>query len=291
MKILVLGATGMLGSAVFHVFNHHDSVEVIGTIRSRKGLFHFPSSMHSHLISDVDVLDMDRLCSVFEEVRPDVVINCIGLIKQLECAEEPLIALPINAMLPHRLAKLCAISNARLIHISTDCVFSGKKGFYEETDESDAVDLYGKSKFIGEVTDLPHVMTIRTSIIGHELSSKNALLEWFLSQENVVNGYTKAVFSGLPTMELACVIRDHIIMRPELCGLYHVAAEPINKYELLSLIAETYNKKVNIIPDDKLVIDRSLKAERFKSATGYTAPTWPELVALMNESKKLYEVN
>ncbi|CAM4412461.1 MAG: hypothetical protein LEGION0403_FIIPPAGN_00930 [Legionella sp.] len=288
MKILVLGVTGMLGSAVFHTFNQQQSnFTVWGTLRSRENLKYFPSSCHSHLISDIDVLDFDVLCKVFAQVRPDIVINCIGLIKQLSNAKDPLSALPINAMFPHRLAHLCGLSGARLIHVSTDCVFSGDKGFYTENDKSDAEDLYGKSKFIGELTEFPHAITIRTSIIGHELNSKAALVEWFLSQQSTAKGYVNAIFSGLPTFELARVMRDYVIPKPELCGLYHVVANPINKYELISLIAEIYKKKINIVADEEVKIDRSLNGERFKEATGYVAPAWPELITLMYESKNL----
>lgn len=287
MKILVLGVTGMLGSAVFHTFSQSDT-QVFGTLRDKKYVRYFPEHAHSHLITNVDVLDMDSLFKVFELVRPDVVINCVGLIKQLATAKDPLVVLPINAMLPHRLAKLCALSHARLVHISTDCVFSGQKGLYLEHDVSDAEDLYGKSKYIGEVTELPHAITLRTSIIGHELNSNHALLEWFLSQENEVNGFTKAVFSGLPTFELARIIRDYVIPHPELSGLYHVAASPINKYDLLALIAEIYGKKIRIIANEQLVIDRSLNGERFKKATSYNAPSWPELIEFMHETSKFY---
>ncbi|WP_115703672.1 dTDP-4-dehydrorhamnose reductase family protein [Legionella sainthelensi] len=290
MKILVLGITGMLGSAVFHTFNQqHKDFEVWGTLRSKEGLKYFPSAFHSFLISDIDVLNLDALCGVLEQVRPNVVINCIGLIKQLSSARDPLSALPINAMLPHQLARLCQLAGARLIHISTDCVFSGKKGFYTENDNSDAEDLYGKSKFIGEITESSNAITLRTSIIGHEFNSKTALVEWFLSQEIATKGYVNAIFSGLPTFELARVMRDYVIPKPELCGLYHVAAAPISKYKLLSLIAEIYKKKISIIADEEIRIDRSLNGERFKNATGYDAPDWSQLIALMYESKNLYE--
>ncbi|ARM34290.1 SDR family oxidoreductase [Legionella longbeachae] len=290
MKILVLGITGMLGSAVFHTFNQQQNdFEVWGTLRSREGLNYFPNGVHPYLISDTDVLNLDSLCKVLEQVRPNVVINCVGLIKQLSSAKDPLSALPVNAMLPHQLARLCQLAGARLIHISTDCVFSGKKGFYTENDNSDAEDLYGKSKFIGEITESSNAITLRTSIIGHEFNSKSALVEWFLSQELSVKGYVNAIFSGLPTFELARVMRDYVIPKPELSGLYHVAATPINKYELLSLIAEVYKKNINIIADEELRIDRSLNGERFKNATGYVAPDWPQLIALMHKSKNLYE--
>lgn len=287
MKILVLGVTGMLGSAVFHTFSQTDAT-VYGTLRNEKYISLFSQYRSAHLLSNIDILDSDTLLRVFDLVRPDVVINCIGLIKQLKAAKDPLVALPVNAMLPHRLAKYCALSNARLIHVSTDCVFSGQKGLYEEQDLSDAEDLYGKSKYIGEVTELSNAITLRTSIIGHEINSNHALLEWFLSQENEVKGYIKAVFSGVPTFELARIIRDFVIPKPELHGLYHVAASPINKYDLLALIAEIYQKNIKIIADEQLVIDRSLNGERFQQVTGYTPPSWNALIELMYETRTLY---
>lgn len=280
MRVLVLGITGMLGNAVLKVFAQEGQYEVWGTLRVSSDRRYFSDHLQSHLITGVDVLDHDGLVSVLERVRPTVVINCVGLIKQLADAKNPLTALPINAMLPYRLAKLCALIGARLIHISTDCVFSGRKGAYIESDQSDAEDLYGKSKFIGELHDLAHAITLRTSIIGHELRSANALLDWFLSQTGEVKGFSKAIFSGLPTVELARVIRDFVLPQPHLYGLYHVSAKPISKLELLKLVAAEYGKNIRIVPDQSLVIDRSLNSDRFTKATGYVAPQWSELVKL-----------
>jgi len=283
--VLVLGVTGLLGNAVFRVVSGDLEHETWGTLRRGAALRHFSQECHAHLLTGVDVLDQDALTSVIARVRPDVVINCVGLIKQLADAKDPLSALPINAMLPHRLARLCALAGARLIHVSTDCVFSGRKGMYLETDPSDAEDLYGKSKYIGELHDLPHAITLRTSIIGHELGSNYALVDWFLSQEGQVRGFTKAIFSGLPTVELARVMKDFVIPHPELNGLYHVAAEPIDKFRLLSLVAAQYGKQIEIQPDDALVIDRSLDGSRFARATGYQAPDWSELLRRMHEQR------
>lgn len=282
MRVMVLGVTGMLGNAVFRIFGQDARFETLGTLRSASGKKHFPPESHNRLIANIDVLDQDSLCAVLAQTRPDVVVNCVGLIKQLADAKNPLTALPINAMLPHRLASLCALSGTRLIHVSTDCVFSGRKGKYRESDLSDAEDLYGKSKYIGEVHDHPHVITLRTSIIGHELATAHALVDWFLSQEGEVRGYSRAVFSGLPTVELARVMKDFVLPRPELSGLYHVAAEPIAKLDLLKLVAAEYGKEIVIRPDDRLVIDRSLDGSRFEEASGYTAPPWPTLVASMH---------
>jgi dTDP-4-dehydrorhamnose reductase len=228
------------------------------------------------------VENADALTRLFSYIRPDVVVNCIGLVKQLAEANDPLIALPINSLLPHRLARLCEFVRARLVHISTDCVFSGRKGNYLETDEADAKDLYGRSKLIGEV-DYPHAVTLRTSIIGHELRSIQGLIAWFLVQEGNINGYTHAIFSGLPTCELARVIRDFVLPRAELKGVYHVAAQPISKYELLKLVNQEYGKGLKIEPYDQIKIDRSLNATRFREVTGYVAPAWPDLIAKMRE--------
>ncbi len=285
MKVLVLGVTGMLGNAVLRVFTGDRQYEVWGTLRSGAALRHFPQDSHVRLLCGVDVLDQDALVAVLGKVKPDVVINCVGLIKQLADAKDPLTALPINAMLPHRLARLCALAGARLIHVSTDCVFSGRKGMYLESDLSDAEDLYGKSKYIGELHDLPHAITLRTSIIGHELGSAYALIDWFLSQQGEVRGFTKAIFSGLPTVELARVMKDFVVPQPQLNGLYHVAAEPIDKFRLLSQVAAQYGKTIGIRPDDALVIDRSLDGSRFAQATGYVAPEWPELIRRMHADR------
>lgn len=285
MRVLILGVTGMLGNAVFRTFAEDAEHEIWGTLRSVAGLRHFPGARHGQLLSGVDVLDQDALVAALGRVKPDVVINCVGLIKQLADANDPLTALPINAMLPHRLARLCELAGARLIHVSTDCVFSGRKGLYQETDLSDAEDLYGKSKYIGELHDLAHAVTLRTSIIGHELGSSYALVDWFLSQQGSVKGFTKAIFSGLPTVELARVMKDFVIPHPQLNGLYHVAAAPIDKFELLNQVAAQYGKQIEIRPDDALVIDRSLDGSRFQQATGYVAPAWPELIRRMHEQR------
>ncbi len=285
MKILVLGVTGMLGNAVFRVFAADAEHEVWGTLRSGAALRYFPQQSHAHLLTGVDVLDQDALVAVLAKVRPNVVINCVGLIKQLADAKDPLTALPINAMLPHRLARLCALAGARLIHISTDCVFSGRKGAYLESDLSDAEDLYGKSKYIGELHDQPNAITLRTSIIGHEIGSNYALVDWFLSQKGSVKGFSRAIFSGLPTVELARIMKDFVVPLPQLNGLYHVAAEPVAKLDLLSLVAAQYGNEIEIEPDDALVIDRSLDGSRFREATGYVAPAWPELIRRMHADR------
>lgn len=284
MKILVLGASGMLGNAMLRVMAENIDYEVRATVRSAAAKKYFPAPLAERIVVGVDVENADSLARVFDELRPEVVINCIGLVKQLAEANDPLMALPINALLPHRLARLCGLLGARLIHVSTDCVFNGAKGNYVESDPSDAEDLYGRSKYLGEVT-YPHTITLRTSIIGHELGGNHGLVGWFLAQQGRIKGYRKAIFSGLPTVELSRVVRDFVLVRPALCGLYHVAAAPITKYDLLQLVARAYGKKIDIEPDDQVIIDRSLTASRFREATSYVAPPWNELVARMRDFK------
>lgn len=284
MKILILGATGMLGNSMFRFLSTDKNLDVYATSRSSSARSYFSKDLADKIVSNVEVENHDSLVEVLNKVKPNVVINCIGLVKQLADANDPLKALPINSLLPHRLAGLCELVGSRLIHISTDCVFSGKKGNYKESDFPDCYDLYGRSKFLGEV-DYPHAITLRTSIIGHELSGNRSLTNWFLSSKGSVKGFEKAIYSGFPTVELARIIKDFVLPNKELHGLYHVASKPINKLELLKLVAEIYGKKIEIIPSDELVIDRSLDATRFNEVTGYSPPDWRELVKRMCEFK------
>jgi dTDP-4-dehydrorhamnose reductase len=280
--VLVLGASGMLGHTVLRFFAASPGYSAVGSVRSRNALELLPQELRAQVISGLDVENVDALMQLFVRVKPDVVINCIGVIKQLSESDDPLAAIPINSLLPHRLLRLCKLTAARLIHVSTDCVFSGTKGSYRESDRPDAADLYGRSKLLGEVDDAQAV-TLRTSIIGPELASAHGLFSWFMAQRVRTRGYTRAIFSGLPTIELARVMRDVVIPRADIAGLYHVSADPISKFDLLSLIASTYGLSIDVEPDGGLVIDRSLDSSRFHQLTGYTAPTWPQLIRAMHD--------
>lgn len=283
-RVLILGASGMLGHAVLRAMAASGNHETFGSVRSEASKALLPRNIPACLIAGGDIENQDALIRLFRDIKPHVVINCIGLVKQLAQAGDPLLALPINALLPHRIARLCELIGARLVHISTDCVFSGDRGGYSEDDLPDSDDLYGRTKLLGEVSG-ENAITLRTSIIGHELGFSHGLIDWFLGQKVRCSGYTRAFFSGLPTIELARVIRDVVIPRTELTGVYHVASTPISKYELLRLVAEVYNKEIEIVPDGGLVIDRSLRADRFRAATGYVPPHWPELVKIMYHNR------
>lgn len=280
MRILVLGASGMLGSAAFRGFAAAPGIAAFATARSDGIRRHFAPSMQANLITGVDVLDTDALLRVLAQVRPDVVVNCVGVIKQLGAAKDPLIAVPLNTLLPHRLARAAALVGARLVHVSTDCVFSGTIGNYTESMLPDADDLYGRSKLLGEV-DYPNAITLRTSIIGREIGTRNGLVEWFLGAENAVRGFTRAIFSGLPTNELVHVIIHHVLPHPELSGVWHVGAAPISKHDVLLLLREAYGRTIQILPDPEPVLDRSLDSSRFRAATGYTPPSWMTLIQAM----------
>ncbi len=280
-NVLILGATGMLGHTLLRNLSTRPELTVHATTRSNNGLDHwFSADLLVRIHPFVDADNFDSVMRVLGDVRPDVVVNCIGVIKQLSSAKDPLVTIPINSLFPHRLALACKASGSRLVHISTDCVFSGAKGMYTENDPSDADDLYGKSKYLGEV-DYPHCVTLRTSIIGHELSTSYSLIDWFLAQEGRVKGFTRAIYTGFPTVEMARIIADYVIPNESLSGLYQVSSEPISKYDLLKLVAEQYGKQIEIESFDDFYCDRSLDSTRFRQKTGYTPPAWPELVKSM----------
>jgi dTDP-4-dehydrorhamnose reductase len=281
VKLLVIGASGMIGSTVLRVLSETQEYETYGTVRNDQVKSFFSSQISEQLISGIDAENHDSLIRLLQETRPDVVINCAGLTKHKAGAENPLLSLPINSLVPHRLADLCSLVGARMIHVSSDCVFSGEKGNYTEKDFADARDVYGQSKALGEV-HYPHTVTLRTSTIGHEFQTQYGLLEWFLAQEKECGGFTRAIFSGLPTVIFAQIMRDIVIPDLNLSGLYHIAAKPIAKFDLLQILAQVYGKSINIVPSDKLIIDRSLDASRFREATGYIAPEWPELIKMMH---------
>lgn len=284
MRILILGGGGMLGHRlVADLERDFDTWTTLrGSVRAYEqyGLFN-----PDRTLGGVDVLNFDAVTEAVAKVRPDAVINCVGIIKQLAAAKDPFLSVSINSLLPHRLHRLCRAAGARLIHFSTDCVFSGQKGQYTEDDPSDALDLYGRSKFLGETVG-DGALTIRSSIIGHELGTGSGLLEWFLSQRGTrVKGYRRAIFSGFTTTEMARIVRRVLTQHPQLSGTLQVSSEAINKYDLLMLIRQAYGADVEVEPDDEVRIDRSLDSTRFRRLTGYVPPSWPHMIEEMAESR------
>jgi dTDP-4-dehydrorhamnose reductase len=284
MKVLILGGSGMLGHQLYAVLSPRFDTYV--TLRRTNSELNGLFDPH-RTITGVAAEDLDSVIQAFARVRPDIVVNCIGIVKQQGAAKDPIACLSINSLFPHRLARLCQAANARLIHVSTDCVFSGKKGNYKESDFPDAEDLYGRSKLLGEVQG-PGSLTLRTSIIGRELQTQQGLIEWFLSNTGkTVSGYRHAIFSGLTTGALSELVARMITDFPRMDGMWHVAAEPINKFDLLTLVRDTFAVDIQIKPDDGFHCDRSLCDARFRLATGWTSRSWPEMIRDMRSNAAL----
>jgi dTDP-4-dehydrorhamnose reductase len=287
LKILVLGASGMLGHKLWQVLA--DQSDTYVTLRqgfesyTRYNLFD-----RTRTVDYVSVQDLDSVVRAVVTVRPTVVVNCIGIVKQAAAAKDPLLSISVNALFPHRLAQICRAAGSQLIHISTDCVFSGRKGNYVENDVADAEDLYGRTKLLGEVS-YEGCLTLRTSMIGRELATSHGLIEWFLSQEGeIVPGYKRAIFSGFTTNALAELIARIITDHPDLQGVWHVASEPISKFDLLSLMKQVYGLSVQIEPDETVVVDRSLNADRFQQTTGFVPPSWLDMIQQMYQDPTPY---
>ncbi|WP_282570292.1 dTDP-4-dehydrorhamnose reductase family protein [Methanoculleus sp. 7T] len=287
MRLLLLGATGMLGHKLLQALSKQFSIW--GTVRSDVAEYQNHPVLNLALLKGhINADNISTVEKAIEECKPDVVINCIGIVKQLPAAHDPLQSIAINALFPHQLARICQQRGIRLIHISTDCVFSGRKGNYSEEDFADAGDLYGQTKHLGEV-DYENALTLRTSIIGRELGTSHGLIEWFLGQEGgTVSGYTNAIFSGLTTNALSDVIATIITDYPRMRGVWHVASEPISKYDLLKLVKTVYNLSIEIQPDNSVVIDRSLNGNKLRENTNIIIPSWQTMIEQMHQDPTPY---
>ena len=277
MRLLILGGSGMLGHQLWRGLHAQHDTWV--TLRRPVADFEVHNLFdEAKAIQFDDITDDTALERALGQAKPEAVINCVGLIKQRDEASDEALPLRVNAEFPHRLAKRCGEAGARLIHFSTDCIFAGTKGNYTESDPPDAADLYGQSKHQGEVADA-HSVTLRTSVIGHELATNLALLDWFLSQRGqAIRGFTKAIYSGFTTLEMARIADRILTQHTDLSGVWHVASEPISKFGLLELCREKLGWEGVIEPNDEFVCDRSLNADRFNAATGYTPPSWEAMI-------------
>lgn len=287
MRILVLGGTGMLGHKLFQMLGAVYP-ETYATVRGPVSTSPFdkiPFFQTDHVLSGVDVTDFDHLNRVIQEICPDYILNCVGVIKQRKDVLLPIQSITLNALLPHKLAEITSKYGGRLIHFSTDCVFDGKKGGYTEEDRSNARDMYGQTKALGEVF-ADNVLTLRTSIIGRELRGYASLLDWFLMQSGkTIQGFTNAIYSGVTTNQMARAVQVILERYSDLSGLYQIVADPINKYELLKLAREKFQVDVEIKPFADFYIDRSMCGDKFEQATGYRSPAWSILMQdLANEA-------
>ena len=288
MRILVLGATGMLGHTIYKFLNQSDEIECYGSIRNTKDKEFFDSHLSKKTRIFNDFNNLKKLEKFIKKIKPQIILNCIGLIKQRDNSDNQPEAIFINSLLPHQISKVCNELGIRFIHFSTDCVFSGSKGNYKESDLPDARDIYGLSKFMGEINGKNN-LTIRTSIIGHELKNSLGLLEWFLGEKKDIKGYSRAIFSGLTTLEVSRFLLDHIFKNNKIYGVYHLASEPITKLKLLKIINNVYKCKKNIISSSSLKINRSLDGSKLIEVTKYKVPNWEEMIKDLYRWNKNYE--
>ncbi len=284
----MLGAYGMLGHRLLLDLGRR--YDVVGTVR-KKRQWDAPimdELSAANIVPGVDASDLESIRSTIRRFKPAVVVNCIGIVKQAQAAKDPITSITINSLFPHQLVKIARESGVRVVHLSTDCVFSGREGKYKQDQDPDPVDLYGRSKLLGEVTD--GAMTIRSSLIGREIDSRNGLVEWFLSNRGrSVTGFRKAIFSGFPTGEMARIIGMLIEEQPRLQGVWQVASDPISKFDLISKMNDQEGTGVKIIPNDMVICDRSLDGSLFSQATGYRTPGWDDMIKSMVKDFHLYE--
>lgn len=291
LRILILGGSGMLGHKLWQCWR--GEADTFVTVRRPLSARLAPLFDPSRTLTGVDASRLETVARVIDQVKPTVIINGIGIVKQRKEAQDPAQSIRINALFPHQLKEFCQKKGIRQVQISTDCVFSGKSGNYREGDLSDAEDLYGRTKYLGEVSG-PGCLTLRTSIIGRELENRLGLVEWFLSQKGkTVRGYTRAVYTGLTTSALARILLAVLRDFPPLSGICHVASQKISKYELLKKIRAQFSLDTEIQPFDDYFCDRSLDATRFLQTTGLQIPSWDEMIqelAIDSESQgEIYE--
>lgn len=290
MKLLILGADGMLGHKLFQILGAAYS-DCYGTISGKitdAPWSQCPFLNPDNVYSNVDAMNFQGLEQLIRTVDPDYVINCFRVATHGTQIAPPIKNITVNSLLPHRLAEICATFGIRLIHFSSDCVFSGKKGFYAEEDTPDATHAYGQSRLLGDVY-ADNTLVLRGSVVGRELIGNSSLLEWFLLQKGKeINGFTKAIYSGISSIETARMVRMILGETPGLTGLFNVASEPISKYDLLNLAKESFQVDVTLHKEEGFSVDRSLNGEKFKAATDYVPPTWSTMMIELAKENKQY---
>ncbi|NQT81079.1 MAG: SDR family oxidoreductase [Candidatus Aminicenantes bacterium] len=287
MKVLILGVEGMLGHKLYQVFQ--ENFNTFGTMQGNvEDYAKYNLFDEKTILSNVNAFDIASIKDALNQIHPNVVVNCIGIIKQLKEAKNPEISIAINSLFPHQLAKLSSRYNFRLFHISTDCVFSGRKGNYKEEDISDAEDLYGRTKYLGEV-GYGNCLTLRTSIIGRELNTSNGLLEWILPQNGKkIQGYTNAIYTGFTTNFFAAELKKIILQHPKLSGLFHLSSNPISKFDLLQIIKKQFHLEFKIESYNAFYCDRSLDSTKYRIKTGFVPPSWEKMIEQLCLDKTPY---
>lgn len=288
MRILLCGASGMIGHALWRVFSGSHS-DLLGTLHGPVTPFARYGMFDHRVIENFEASDFDAVTRTLDETRPAVILNCIGITKRKQEANELERMYQVNARFPHHLALWAARHGARVIHFSTDCVFDGADGHYSERSVVTAPDLYGQTKYFGEI-DYDHCLTIRTSMIGRELAGFSELLEWFLAQEGrQVKGFKNALYSGVTTATMAAIVRRIIFEFPRLNGRVQIAGPVISKYDLLVQVRDAFGMNVEIVPDETFRCNRTLQSEKFAQAAGVTVPAWPQMIAALAADREFYD--
>jgi dTDP-4-dehydrorhamnose reductase len=266
--------------------------EVIGVLRRSElgSLAMIPGIDSKNAILGIEIQNISSLTKLIQDTKPDIVLNCVGIVKQLKDSTDHLKSISLNTLFPHQLGKICAEFNSRMIQFSSDCVFDGVKGNYKEQDISNAQDLYGRTKAMGEVDYLKNVITLRTSSIGREVFPHGGLVEWFMGNKGKsITGYKKAIYSGFPSKRLGNIIADYIIPMPNFSGIIHVASNPIDKFSLLNMIKDHFNLDIDILENNQVSVERGLNFERFSELTGFQSPSWLEMMKDLEVDYDIYE--
>lgn len=278
MRVLVLGASGLIGHTLVRELSRY--YEVYGTLHFSKSHYDNIFFRKHSFIFDIDIMNFDIVKGIIYALKPDYIINCVGITKRKIDKQNIEDATFVNACFPHKLVRFAQLNENRVIHFSTDCVFDGKKGNYLEEDLTTAEDIYGRTKALGEIINYNNCLTIRSSFIGQELYSKTELLDWFLSQDgNSIKGFKNTLYSGVSTIFMTKVVRKVIDSFPEISGLYNLAPSiPISKYDLLNLAKDIFDVHVKIIPDYSIIHKPTLDGSKFKEITGIVIPDWREML-------------
>jgi dTDP-4-dehydrorhamnose reductase len=287
MKILILGGNGMIGHKMYQVISKKYPNTWVLFKKKYDSVQNNLLFKKDFVIDDFDVSDFSKLIQLLNHLKVDIIINAIGLTIRRNVYDIHSKSILINSVLPHILNEWVISNNKRLIHFSTDCVFSGKDGFYTEDSFVDSIDFYGRTKGLGEIIS-SNTLTLRSSMIGLELENKTELLEWFLSNKNgVVQGYNRAIYSGITTNCMANFVEKIIEHYPNINGLYNVSSEKITKFDLLNLFNDYFQTNINIVPNNLYVTNKVLNSDKFYKITGFKKPDWENLIKdLVNDSKE-----
>ena len=288
MKVLILGASGLIGHKLLQKLSN--DFEVVASLHKMKAHYNNLSLFKGkNIIEGIDARNFTLIKDLLNDFQPDIILNCIGITKRKENISDLMFSIELNSLLPHKLAAWARENNKKVIHFSTDCVFDGKHGNYNEESLTTAIDNYGKTKSLGEIID-NHNLTIRSSFIGQELFGKTELLDWFLLNEGKkIKGYTKTLYSGVSTIFMSKIVKKIILSYPKLSGLFQLAPNfPISKYDLLCIARDVYNIDIEIIPDHNIIHKPTLNGSKLRKMIDINVPNWSDMMKELADEKNFY---